>query len=154
MDYRIEKKDAFQVVGVYKRVPTADGANLKIIPAYWEEVTRDGTLSKIMELPRGDSQGCYSLCMNSDADTGEFDYVIGVQSAEKGGFTAFQVPESTYAIFGPVKPDALGDLWKRIFSEWLPATEYELSGGPQIEYYPPCDDQRDLVCEVWMPIKK
>lgn len=153
MDYRVEKKDAFQVVGVRKRVTTKKGANFKVIPAYWDEVMKDGTLSKIMQLPEGECKGCYGICLNHDPDKEEFDYAIGVQGAKKGSaFETIHVPGSAYAIFGPVKLDALRDLWQRIFSEWLPATEYQLTGGPEVEYYPPCEG--DPVCEVWMPIKQ
>jgi len=51
------------------------------------------------------------------------------------------IPSSTWAIFESVgaMPDAIQDVWKRIFSEWFPTSNYEHDKGPELEVYPPGD---------------
>ena len=86
-----------------------------------------------------------------------FDYYIGVEGNKKeSNFETFIIPKNTYAVFGPVEIKNLQSLWKRIFSEWLPATDYEISNGPQIEYYITNKDNNlcAVASEVWIPIKK
>ena len=155
MDYSIVKKDSIDLLGVSRRISSLGGANFKEIPLFWQETMQDGTWQKLMPLANDKKYpGCFGICMNYDGGDDKFDYVIGIASEEKSGdFESFAAPADTYAVFGPVTIDTLQDLWKRIFSEWLPATEYEIADGPQVEYYPPTDDN-SVVCEVWIPIKK
>lgn len=48
--------------------------------------------------------------------------------------------------------DVVQDLWKRIFSEWLPTSNYEMAEGPQLEIYykGKCVEE---FCEIWIPLK-
>ncbi|KIQ93495.1 DNA gyrase inhibitor [Anoxybacillus thermarum] len=44
------------------------------------------------------------------------------------------------------------EAWKRLHSEWLPASRYELAHAPLIEcYYPPNHHPEN---ELWIPIKQ
>ncbi|GAB3792347.1 hypothetical protein GCM10028868_07620 [Virgibacillus kimchii] len=68
-----------------------------------------------------------------------------------------QIPAAAWAVF-PVHgamPDAMPKVWKRIFSEWFPATGYEHAGGPEMEIYPTDADPstEDYYSEIWIPIK-
>lgn len=66
-----------------------------------------------------------------------------------------EIPASTYAVFTDIKMSEIQGFTKRIFSEWLPATEYELTDSPEIECYPYGDINSDNYrMEIWMPIKK
>lgn len=47
-------------------------------------------------------------------------------------------------------PDAIQNVLKRIFSEWLPSTGYEHIGGPELEVYRESDSGYHT--EVWIPI--
>ena len=66
------------------------------------------------------------------------------------------IPSTKWAIFdsiGPM-PNAIQKVRERIFTEWLPATEYEIAPLPQIELYFPGDpSDNDYKCEVWIPVK-
>lgn len=67
------------------------------------------------------------------------------------------IPPLTWAVFpGKGKmPDSIQVVWKRIFSEWFPAMDYEHAEGPELEVYlpEPCDDGESSF-EVWIPIVK
>ena len=155
MEYKIVKKDAVNLIGMSRRITSKDGENFKVIPKFWEETMEDGSYQKLCCLAgSADYPGCFGICMDYDEGSDEFSYVIAV-GADKGSgdFKEFTIPADTYAIFGPVPLKDLQPLWKRIFSEWLPATEYEIGNGPQVEYYLPSNDDK-VPCEVWIPIKK
>ena len=155
MDYSIVEKDSVNLSGISRSISSQGGENFKEIPIFWQETMKDGTWQKLM--PIADDQkypGCFGVCMNYDNGQERFDYVIGVSpKSESEELQSFTIPADTYAVFGPVAVSEVQDLWKRIFSEWLPATEYEISDGPQVEYYPPTGDE-SVICEVWIPIKK
>ncbi len=155
MEYRIEKKEEIQLLGVSKSVTSKNGENFEIIPKFWQDVMQDGTFAKIAESSDApENSGCYGVCMDYVEKEDRFNYVIGMPSGvSKSGFNIYEIPEDTYAVFGPVPLAEVQDLWKRIFSEWLPATDYDISNGPQVEFYPATEDD-SVICEVWIPIKK
>ena len=155
MDYKIVKKDAVPLTGLSRTFTTVDGANFREIPKFWEEAMQDGSYDELCKLAEGSEYpGCFGICMDFDEADDKFNYVIAVGGKkERGRFKKFTIPKETYAVFGPVPLAELQNLWKRIFSEWVPATEYEISYGPQVEYYLPSDND-SVPCEVWIPIKK
>lgn len=52
-------------------------------------------------------------------------------------------------------PNAMQDIWKRIYSEWLPNSGYEHAMLPEIEYYSAGDIMAtDYKSEIWIPVKK
>ncbi len=51
-------------------------------------------------------------------------------------------------------PDAIQNLWKRVYSEWLPASNYELISDYDIEFYTEGDsNSADYISEIWIPVK-
>ena len=77
----------------------------------------------------------------------EFDYFIGVRydSETSNGMKELIIPPCTYAVF----PNAI-DAWKRQYSEWLPASGYELANQPCIEHY--LRPESKIKHELWVPI--
>ena len=51
-------------------------------------------------------------------------------------------------------PDGIQKIWKAIYAEWFPATEYEHAGGPEIESYFQKADGSGVAYEVWIPVRK
>ena len=52
-------------------------------------------------------------------------------------------------------PNPMQDIWKRIYSEWLPNSGYQHAMIPEIEYYSSGDMlAEDYRSEIWIPIKK
>lgn len=57
------------------------------------------------------------------------------------------IPAST---MGQFLPEHSVDAWKRLYSEWVPTSEYELANLPCIEcYYGPKHKPRH---ELWVPV--
>lgn len=165
VDYRIVYKPSFEVVGWPLRVSTADGANLKTVPAFWNECLADGRVTTLEE-HRGPF-GTLGLCAELTMADESFTYFIAVEAFDAPappGTRRFSVPSATYAVFpavGPM-PHTVHEAWHRAWSEWFPASDYEHAGTPDFEVYPPFpsyDERGDpasprCYTEIWIPIQK
>jgi AraC family transcriptional regulator len=157
MQYRIEKKESFTVVGVGQHFSMKMEECFEEVPKFWQRTIQAGTIPKIMEYLDSEPQGLLgvSACMEGT----DFDYFIAVASTRKArdSFVEYRIPASTWAIFeciGPM-PHAIQDLQRRIISEWLPTSGYEYSNAPDIEVYFAGDQQaNDYRCEVWLPVTR
>lgn len=67
------------------------------------------------------------------------------QSEYTSGMEKIVIPKSTWAVFPNVS-----DAWKRLYTEWLPTSGYELADLPCIENYLAPD--RNPSSELWVPV--
>jgi AraC family transcriptional regulator len=151
MDYRIEKKEAFNAI--VKARMFGENSD-KEIPAFWDEYFAQGLHKQIA--------GAMGVC-GEVMEGGKFMYGIGCpEEWLKGenypeGFESWAIPAATWAIFkcvGPM-PDSIQDMWKRIYSEWLPQSKYEIVPGHYFEYYTEGDTaSADYISEIWIPIRE
>ncbi|MDO4332449.1 MAG: AraC family transcriptional regulator [Eubacteriales bacterium] len=156
MEYRIEKKPAFRVMGVAKNF-SYEKANAEV-PQFWNEVFMQSEERPVM--------GMYGVCFDEEMAGNEFRYMIaddydaGQAAAKK--LDVHEIREHTWAVFpcrGPM-PLPLQEVNRRIFSEWLPASSYEIAEGYNIEYYSNPEDFRmgtqdpEYYAEVWIPVKE
>lgn len=158
MNYKVETKEAFRVVGyVTKEQMTMENCFEKV-PEFWKQVQEQGGMEKL-----------YSFLNKKESKR-----ILGVSACEKGVFSGYYiavetdvpvpegmeeywVPKSTYAIFECIgtMPEAMQKTQQRIFSEWLPASGYEYASAADIEVYPEGNQQScDYYSEIWMPITK
>lgn len=157
MNYRIENKDTFRIVGVKAHYEMNVEENFAQIPQFWQETVQSGAFAKLFPLMNREPAGILgvSTCMNGK----DFDYYIAVASDQDApeGMESYTVPPCAWAIFtcvGPM-PSAIQTLQKRIVSEWLPTSGYEYANAPDIEvYYEGNQQAQDYRCEVWLPIGK
>ncbi|WBW99309.1 AraC family transcriptional regulator [Oceanirhabdus sp. W0125-5] len=163
MNYKIVKRDRFQVVGVSKEFNTNDGSNFKEIPEFWRKFNC-GELNEINCEQLNDynsKQEIYGICLPKDDGKGDtIDYMIAVPYNGKeinGKLEVKEIPEATWAVFksiGPL-PETLQKTIKRVFTEWLPATKYEIAGIADMEVYPYGDvNSEDYECELWVAVKE
>lgn len=150
--YRIEEKDAF-CLAVLKKTFSKENSDFDI-PVFWEIYNADTRCDK---LP-GEIGICFEEEMGKD---NEFAYGIGckITGNEKipEDYERFQVRAHKWAVFPCVgaMPDAIQNMWGKIYSEWLPGSSYELISGYDIEYYPEGDmDSEDYESEIWIPIRE
>lgn len=149
MDYRIEKKDAFQVVAKTKFFNEETSATE--IPKFWSEYFSTKQNDKVC--------GMLGICTQAKAGAKEWKYGIGCErkyiKEVPEEFEILDIPEYTWAIFTCVgaMPDSIQNLWKRVYSEWLPASDYELVPDYDIEFYTEGDNSKDdYVSEIWFPV--
>ncbi|ADL50828.1 AraC family transcriptional regulator [Clostridium cellulovorans] len=156
MNYRIEKKNSFTIVGVKERFSHLEGLG-ENIGRMWSETSPE-TFGQIAEL--GDTEpygllGVYSG-MYEDNTT---DYYIATTTTKSCPETLskLEIPSLTWAVFeitGPM-PTAMSEVWGRIFSEWFPTSGYEHAEAPEVEWYSKGDlSATDYKSEIWIPVIK
>ena len=158
MKYRIEKKEAFRVVGVQRELTNDFEENSIKVPQLWKESLENGKLSEIMALMDENNAGAPGV-LGLNACNGEekdWKYYIAVSTDKpiSKGTYEYTVPASTWAIFKGQgnMPQAIQDVEKRVLTEWLPTSGYEFDQCINIEVY--LDDKKeDSNFEVWLSIK-
>ena len=153
MNYRIETKDAFRIVGVSVPLEKEIEKNFAVIPSKWQEIATNGTLQRLTQMMNAQPMGVIGISTCNDEE--EWRYYIAVStSMEKGELEEYTVPPATWAVFpGSGTNDSIQELERRIVTEWLPTSGYEYGNAPDVEVYLNPDPQ-NAQYEVWIPIVK
>lgn len=162
MNYRMEEKEAFRIIGIKKRVPIIfKGVNPEIA-SMWKSLDMK-MIDKLKELSNVEPVGLLSASTNFSEgrmeEKGELDHYIGVATTKEcpDNLTSFEVSASTWAVFEAVGPfpETLQNVWGRIYSEWFPSSNYEQIEGPEILW----NESKDVTSptfksEIWIPVLK
>lgn len=153
MDYRIEKKEAFRIVGVSAPLDREIENNFMVVPKMWQDSAANGTVEKLAGLMDAPPMGLLGVSACNDQE--EWKYFIAVSSSRSAGeFEEYTVPASTWAIFpGSGTNQSIQELERQIVTEWLPTSGYEYANAPDIEVYINPDPQNARY-EVWIPVTK
>lgn len=162
MNYRIVEKEGFNIIGIMKRVPIVfEGANSEI-DAMWQSLDQR-TITRLKKLSNLEPAGIISASTNfSEArmeEEGKLDHYIGTATTQNApeDLAKLEVSASTWAVFEAVGPfpETLQNVWGRIYSEWFPGSEYELTEGPEILWNESKDTEAEVFkSEIWIPVKK
>jgi AraC family transcriptional regulator len=162
LNYRIEQKEAFSIVGIMKRVPIIFEGENPEITAMWQSLTME-KIDQLKELsnvePKGMIQASTNFSEGRMEEKGELDQYIGVATTQEcpENFSKLEVPALTWAVFestGPF-PHTLQETWGRIYSEWFPSSNYQVTEGPEILSIRTKDlTSSSVKCEIWIPILK
>ncbi|MFY3790495.1 AraC family transcriptional regulator [Ureibacillus sp. MALMAid1270] len=151
MDYRIENIDyELRIVGKGKPVKTSRA--FKNIPTLWNSAKKDGFMQELKDMawenPKCTLESLLGVCGKEAAITDdEFTYFMGVRydGDPSIDMETLIIPPSTWAVF----PNIV-EAWKRLYTEWVPTSGYELANLPCIEcYYGPKHKPRH---ELWVPV--
>lgn len=153
MNYRIETKEAFRIVGVSVPLHKDIEKNFTVIPPKWEEISMNGTLQTLIGMMDTPPMGV--LGVSTCNDTKPWKYYIAVStSQDKNDLEEYIVPAATWAIFpGGGTNESIQELERRIVTEWLPTSGYEYGNAPDVEVYLNPDPQ-NAQYEVWIPVVK
>lgn len=154
MNYRIETKGAFRIIGKSYPLSREIEQNFLEVPQMWDGAVKDGTIKKIISLMDAQPQGV--LGVSACSDDAQWRYYIAVSSSADidDSLEEYIIPESMWAIFpGAGTGKSIQELEKRIVTEWLPTSGFEFTEGPDIEVYFNPDPQKTTY-EVWIPVKK
>lgn len=170
MDYRIVKKEAFQVYGVediynFEDIRNSQGVS---IPEVWQNMCKDGSYVKLEdstpanwhEIAGYGNSDSAVLAFDSYYNTGDttFPYLIGcyrTTSSDVGGFTLVDVPKANWAVFTTKYENGgldLHGLKNQIFTEWLPTSNYRILEGGNFEIYG-CKENGEEYCELWYQVE-
>lgn len=153
MNYRIETKEPFRIVGVSVPLEKDIEKNFAVIPAKWGEIAADGTLQRLTCMM--DTQPYGVLGISTCNDTEPWRYYIAVSSSRAtDGLEEYTVPGATWAVFpGTGTNQSIQELERRIVTEWLPTSGYEYGNAPDVEVYLNPDPE-NAQYEVWIPVVK
>ncbi|MGG3892082.1 AraC family transcriptional regulator [Metabacillus fastidiosus] len=162
MNYRIEQKEAFNIVGIMKRVPIIFEGENPEIAAMWKSLTMEKIeqLKKLSNVePKGMIQASTNFSEERMEEKGELDQYIGVATTQEypENFSKLEVPALTWTIFESTGsfPSTLQETWGRIYSEWFPSSNYQVTEGPEILSIKTKDLTSSSVnSEIWIPVLK
>jgi AraC family transcriptional regulator len=154
MEYRIEKKEGFRILGISAPLKQNIEENFSTVPNLWQNATMDGTISRLASLMEGDPMGLLGVSACNEEESWKYFIAVANNSLENDEFEKYDVPSATWAIFsGEGTGKSVQDLEKRIITEWLPTSGYEYGNAPDIEVYLNADPQ-NAKYEVWIPVLK
>jgi AraC family transcriptional regulator len=153
MNYRIETKEAFRIIGVSAPLDKEIENNFMVVPTMWQEASVNGTIQKLAGMMDTPPMGLLGVSACNDEE--QWKYFIAVSSTKTSAeFEEYTVPASTWAIFsGTGTNQSIQELEQRIITEWLPTSGYEYADAPDIEVYLNPDPQ-NAQYEVWIPVAK
>ena len=157
MNYRIEEKKAFRVVGVREQFSAVVEESFVELPKMWARCNAEGTTEAVCKMIEGELNGCLGICAEFDGD--KFYYWIAAPTSKACPPNMFEmeIPASTWAIFDVTgaMPKAIQDVNRRIYSEWLPTSGYDHAKTPDFELYPGGDlSSPNYKSEIWIPVVK
>ena len=155
MNYRIENKDAFRIVGVSKPLFQEVEKNFQVVPQMWQSAAENGTVAALAGMMDATPMGVLGVSVCNEPE--QWRYYIAVASSKpiEKPLEDCMIPAATWAIFPGqgAMPTAIQELEKRIVTEWLPTSGYEYANAPDIEVYINADPQNSQF-EVWIPVVK
>jgi AraC family transcriptional regulator len=161
MEFKIEQKAKFNIVGVSRRVPIQfEGVNEAIV-----ELAKSITEQQRKEMHQlADLYPHQVLNVSYDFDDeyleekGYLTHMIGFATTKENPFDDLErltIPESLWAIFpnqGPF-PETLQETTAKIYSDWLPSSDYEIADLPSITFTKYDGPSDHVYSEIWMPVK-
>ena len=164
MDYRIEKRDAFQVVCKRKKVGKPQSANdTPDITAMWQKYGANKTLDRLIALmPQNPvMKGLLGICFSAQLSAKQFPYGIGVEYDGRpvdSNFEIVTIPANTYAVFTSKgkMPNAFINTYHRIVTEFFPqSTQYEYAENVEFEVYASANTgDPNYQCEIWIAVNE
>ena len=153
MNYRIETKESFRIIGISVPLDREIEHNFMVVPKMWQEASTDGTIQKLAGMMNAPPMGLLGVSVCNDEE--QWKYFIAVSSTKTSDeLEEYTVPASIWAIFsGTGTNRSIQELEQRIITEWLPTSGYEYANAPDIEVYLNPDPQNTQY-EVWIPAVK
>ena len=164
LEPRFVSLPAVRLAGFALKTTTVDGENSTSIPDFWSAYMSDGRVNRLHSESFVKNHVEYGACFPEDPETGEFEYVIGVEpkdgAAIPDGYHVCVLPPATYAVFSTPPSDAAGfvpgiqGVWDYIFNEWFPESGYEYAPNcVDFELYDDrCMSETGKVCDIYIPV--
>ncbi|MGG4142611.1 AraC family transcriptional regulator [Paenibacillus algorifonticola] len=154
MNYRIEELGAFAVVGISEQVRNSEV--FETVPRLWAEAAQAGLFEKLWEIRASEPgiRGILGVCADGGHGQNEFlNYILAIETEQEApeAMVRRQFSPSSWVVFEVEGgPDQLGGIWKRLYTEWLPTSAYQLANLPAIECYLPPEENRN---ELWVAVE-
>lgn len=155
MKYRIEKREAFNLLTKtrkFRNESISEKGNTEI-PDFWQGCRENQTFDVLKK--HSSNQDIYGVCAPISKDSAYFDYGIGMKFNETkvpDGYYLWKVKPRLWVVFKCIgeNADCIAQTWEKIFSEFLPNSEYVMIDDTDFELY---SEKLDCFCEIWIPIE-
>lgn len=163
MEFKIVDQPAFNFIGVSKRVPMQfEGVNQEIVKLA-QSIT-EAQREEMRSLQNIEPMEIVNASYEADGDfikeEGELTHLIGVLSTSNqvsAQLEVVPVDAHTWAVFpneGPF-PSTLQNTMAKIYSQWLPSSDYEVIKAPSFSFVKMDQDRGDYAySEIWIPVKQ
>lgn len=154
MEYRIEKREAFRIVGVSMPLSWEMEENFRNVPVFWQKNLSEGILERLCPLMDGMPGGILGVSTCSGESAWEYFIAVASSRPVEAGLAEFEVPAATWAVFPARGSDIqIQALEKQIVTDWLPTSGYEYASAPDVEVYLDPDPTEGRY-EVWIPVSR
>jgi AraC family transcriptional regulator len=150
MNPKIVNRPAFTVAGVKYCGKNENDEILRL----WRE-----SYQRLIDIPQRVRQNVvYGILNNYDEDSGDFDYLAGIEVTGGNelaeGLVCWEIPEQTYAVCSCTLPK-LGEAFQKLQNEWLPQSDFERAPGPEFELYDEAyhAENPSSIMHIYFPIK-
>ena len=161
MEFRIEKKESFQIMGLFGYDTAECGPGDTLTPL-WREFM-DCCNARLWN--GGDAGSYYTApfwqvgAYHFQSEDGKTKAIIGAQyrGTKPENMAVETIPAATWAVFSMVSPtgiDYVPAAYTRILTEWFPSSGYRRDESrPSLEVFPPGNaGSADYAWEIWMPV--
>ena len=142
--------------GVYADISTDMEKAFEQVPQFFKKCDDDLVPNEINAL-LGRFADNFTISALYDRTETTFKYMLcnylpkGITVPEK--FTVLDVPAATWAVFDVPDCD-MQPMWKRIYPEWFPTSNYEQAEGVSFEMYYGLGRHENGMGEIWIPVKE
>lgn len=149
MNYQVLEREPFKVIGRRRTTPSGGGT--------WDVARGDGSIDQMMKMETGNP--FLGLCFGFGED-GSNDYMVGMEytGSDIEGLESYMYPKSAWLVFaaeGAISENTIGNLWNRVYAEFLPQSQYEQADLPTIENILEWNDEKDSCkIEIRIPVKQ
>jgi len=132
------------------------------ISDFWGECIQSKKLDLLKTFRAKNDNRVFGLCSELKEDSTSFVYALAIVvpddfdfSKAPDGFTKWKVEKSRYVIFDCYGKDGdcISKAWENYFQNFLPQSSLQTKEAPDFEIYFD-DGDPDLMCELWIPVKK
>lgn len=159
MNYRIEQKEVFEMLGISTEINAVDNHPYIEIPKFWNKCITEGKIDRMHKDFNLSEDECVHAALYNFRN-GVFSYMICYNAPKNNslsGYTKLIVPAATWAVFSTGEcteedgTEKIQNIWKRIYPEWFPTSGYEHADGPEFEMYFNKGNGK-FIEEVWIPV--
>lgn len=161
MEFKLEHKSSFNVVGVSKRVPIQfEGVNHDIVELA-QSITEQqrSEMHQLADLyPNQVLNVSYDFDESYLDETGSLTHMIGFATTQDNPYEDLEqitIESNLWAVFpntGPF-PKTLQETMAKTYAEWLPTSGYELADLPSISFKKHDGPSDNVYSEVWVAVK-
>lgn len=162
MEFRIEQKNKFNLVGVKEEVPIQFEGRNEAIQKLVQSITEEqkAEMHKLTDVyPYQVLNASYDFDDGRMNEQGKLTHMIGIATTKENSYFDLQqmeIEERTWAVFPNQGefPRVLQETWGKIYSEWLPTSGYKLVEAPEISFTRFEGENTELYSEIWIAVSE